>query len=103
MARSGSVCARRITKNVWYRASVGSTIEDRGTVTVQDGTFEFTGKKQAISGRIRSVERRPMGFKTWVHVGQGLQIESAAPSPAPEPTGAAPPVSASDSQRSSNA
>ena len=58
----------RVTKNVWYRSSVGTGIEDRGTVTLYDGTFAFTGKKQTVSGRVRSAQRRPMGFKSWVHV-----------------------------------
>lgn len=57
-----------MTKNVWYRSSVGTRIEDRGTVTVENGTFAFTGRKQRVSARVRSAGTRQMGFKKWVSV-----------------------------------
>ncbi|HWB69758.1 MAG TPA: hypothetical protein VG518_07255 [Solirubrobacterales bacterium] len=57
-----------MTEKVWYRSSEGSTIQDRGTLTVGEGRIEFAGKKGKVSGRIRSAKKRPMGFKNWIHV-----------------------------------
>lgn len=56
-----------MTKKVWYRSSEGSKIEDRGTLTVADGSIDFAGKKGSASGPIRSVRIRPTGFTNWVH------------------------------------
>jgi hypothetical protein len=55
-----------VTKNVWYRSTQGTRIEDRGTVTVENGTFSFAGRKGAVSGRVRSAQTRSVGFSNWV-------------------------------------
>jgi hypothetical protein len=55
-----------MVKNVWYRSTPGSRIEDRGTVTVENGTLSFAGKKGTVSGRVRSAETRSVGFSNWV-------------------------------------
>jgi len=55
-----------MTKNVWYRSTPGSWIEDRGALTVEDGTLTFTGKKGAISGQVRSAATRSVGFSNWI-------------------------------------
>jgi hypothetical protein len=55
-----------MTKKVWYRSSEGSKIEDRGTLTIADGTIEFAGKKGSASGPIRAARKRPSGFTNWV-------------------------------------
>ncbi len=53
-------------KNVWYRSTPGSRIEDRGTVTVEGATFTFAGKKGTVAGRVLSAGTRPAGFNNWV-------------------------------------
>lgn len=53
-------------KNVWYRSSRGSRIEDRGTVTVENGSFSFAGRKGNVSGRVLTAGTRPVGFNSWV-------------------------------------
>jgi hypothetical protein len=55
-----------VTKNVWYRSTPGSRIEDRGTVTVEGGTLSFTGRKGALSGRVTAATTRSAGFSNWV-------------------------------------
>ena len=55
-----------MTKNVWYRSTQGTRIEDRGTVTVENGTFSFAGKKGSVSGRVVSAGTRSVGFSNWV-------------------------------------
>jgi hypothetical protein len=56
-----------VQKNVWYRSTRGSRIEDRGTVTVENGTFSFAGRKKGtISGRVLTAGTRPVGFNSWV-------------------------------------
>jgi hypothetical protein len=55
-----------VTKNVWYRSTRGSMIEDRGAVTVENGTFSFAGKKGTVSGRVLSAQTRAVGFSNWV-------------------------------------
>jgi hypothetical protein len=60
-----------MTKGVWYRSSAGVGIpayEDRGELAIEQGTIKFAGKKQSVSGRIRSVGRQQMGMNRWVHV-----------------------------------
>jgi hypothetical protein len=57
-----------VTKKVWYRATAGSRIEDRGTLTVAGGTIEFVGKKGTVSGRVQSAAIKPVGFNNWVQV-----------------------------------
>lgn len=53
-------------KKVWYRSSRGSRIEDRGTVTVENGSFSFAGRKGNVSGRVLTAGTRPVGFNSWV-------------------------------------
>src|SRR5215203_5954285 len=55
-----------MTKNVWYRSTPGSWIQDRGTVTVENGTLSFTGRKGTVSGRVSSAQTRSVGFSNWV-------------------------------------
>jgi len=55
-----------VQKNVWYRSSRGSRIEDRGTVTVENGSFSFAGRKGSVSGRVLTAGTRPVGFNSWV-------------------------------------
>jgi hypothetical protein len=55
-----------VEKNVWYRSTPGSRIEDRGTVTVDGGTFTFSGKKGNVTGRVLAAGTRPAGFNNWV-------------------------------------
>jgi hypothetical protein len=55
-----------MTKNVWYRSTPGSRIEDRGSVTVEGGTFSFTGKKGTVAGRVLQAGTRSAGFNNWV-------------------------------------
>ena len=55
-----------MTKNVWYRSTPGSRIEDRGAVTVESGTFSFAGKKGTVAGRVLEAGTRPAGFNNWV-------------------------------------
>lgn len=55
-----------MTKNVWYRSTPGSRIEDRGTVTVEGGTFSFAGRKGNVTGRVLAAGTRPAGFNNWV-------------------------------------
>src|SRR3954447_3442635 len=55
-----------MTKNVWYRSTPGSRIEDRGTVTVEGGTFTFAGKKGNVAGRVLAAGTRSAGFNNWV-------------------------------------
>jgi hypothetical protein len=55
-----------VQKNVWYRSTPGSRIEDRGTVTVDDGAFRFAGKKRTVAGRVVAAGTRPAGFNNWV-------------------------------------
>jgi hypothetical protein len=60
-----------MTTRVWYRSSAGMGIpayEDRGELIALHGTLRFDGKKQSISGQIRSVGRKQMGTNRWVHV-----------------------------------
>jgi hypothetical protein len=57
--------------SVWYRSSAGLSIpayQDSGTLTIEEGTISFIGKKQSVSGRVRSVGRTQMGMNRWVHV-----------------------------------
>lgn len=56
-----------MTKKVWYRSTLGTKIEDKGTLTVANGAIDFAGKKGTASGPIRSVRMRPNGFTNWVH------------------------------------
>ncbi len=53
-------------KNVWYRSTPGSRIEDRGTVTVEGATFTFAGKKGTVAGRVLQAGTRSAGFNNWV-------------------------------------
>ncbi len=56
---------------IWYRSSTRGRIpayEDRGGLILVGGRVTFEGKKQIISGRIRSVGRKQMGMNRWVHV-----------------------------------
>ena len=56
---------------IWYRSSTRMRIpayEDRGGLILVDGRLRFEGKKQTISGHIRSVGRKQMGMNRWVHV-----------------------------------
>jgi len=55
-----------MTKNVWYRSTPGSRIEDRGTVTVEGGTLTFAGRKGTVTGRVLSAGNRSVGFSNWV-------------------------------------
>ncbi len=55
-----------MTKNVWYRSTPGSRIEDRGTVTVEGGAFTFAGKKGKVAGRVLQAGTRSAGFNNWV-------------------------------------
>jgi hypothetical protein len=55
-----------MTKNVWYRSTPGSRIEDRGTVTVEGGNLTFTGKKGTVSGRVLAAGTRSAGFNNWI-------------------------------------
>jgi hypothetical protein len=55
-----------MTKNVWYRSTPGSRIEDRGTVTVEGGNLSFAGKKGSVSGRVLAAGTRSAGFNNWV-------------------------------------
>ena len=55
-----------MTKNVWYRSTPGSRIEDRGTVTVEGGALTFVGKKGTIAGRVLAAGNRSAGFSNWV-------------------------------------
>jgi hypothetical protein len=55
-----------MTKNVWYRSTPGSRIEDRGTVTVEGGTLSFAGKKVSVAGRVLAAGTRSAGFSNWV-------------------------------------
>jgi hypothetical protein len=55
-----------VQKNVWYRSTPGSRIEDRGTVTVDGGTFSFAGKKGTVAGRVLAAGTRSAGFNNWV-------------------------------------
>jgi len=60
-----------LTKSVWYRSSSGVGVpayEDRGELTIEQGTIRFAGKKRSVLGRIRSVGRQQMGTNRWVHV-----------------------------------
>lgn len=53
-------------KNVWYRSTPGSRIEDRGTVTVERGTFSFAGRKGTVAGSVLWAGTRSAGFNNWV-------------------------------------
>ncbi|TMK75091.1 MAG: hypothetical protein E6G49_02335 [Actinobacteria bacterium] len=55
-----------LTKNVWYRSTPGSRIEDRGTVTVDGGTLSFVGKKGSVSGRVVAAGSWASGFSSWI-------------------------------------
>ena len=55
-----------MTKNVWYRSTPGSRIEDRGTVTVEGAAFSFAGRKGTVAGRVLSAGTRSAGFSNWV-------------------------------------
>jgi len=55
-----------VTKNVWYRSTPGSRIEDRGTVTVEGGTLNFAGKKGTVAGRVLAAGTRSAGFNNWI-------------------------------------
>jgi hypothetical protein len=55
-----------MTKNVWYRSTPGSRIEDRGTVTVEGRTFSFAGRKGTVAGRVLEAGTRSAGFNNWV-------------------------------------
>jgi hypothetical protein len=55
-----------MTKNVWYRSTPGSRIEDRGTVTVEGGSFSFEGRKGSVSGRVLAAGTRSAGFSNWI-------------------------------------
>jgi hypothetical protein len=55
-----------MTKNVWYRSTPGSRIEDRGTVTVEGGNLNFAGKKGTIAGRVLASGTRSAGFNNWI-------------------------------------
>jgi len=55
-----------MTKNVWYRSTPGSRIEDRGTVTVEGGDFRFAGKKGTVAGRVLAAGTRSAGFNNWI-------------------------------------
>jgi hypothetical protein len=55
-----------MTKNVWYRSTPGSRIEDRGTVTVEGGSLTFAGKKGTVAGRVLQAGTRSAGFSNWV-------------------------------------
>ena len=60
-----------MTKGVWYRSSAGVSVppwQDRGTLTVESGAISFAGKKQSVSGRIRSVDRTQLSTTRWVYV-----------------------------------
>ncbi|TDC55455.1 hypothetical protein E1281_12415 [Actinomadura sp. KC345] len=57
--------------NVWYRSAAAVNVpawEDRGSLSIQRGTFQFTGKSRAVGGSIISVGRTQMGTNRWVHV-----------------------------------
>jgi hypothetical protein len=55
-----------VTKNVWYRSTPGSRIEDRGTVTVEGGGLSFDGKKGTVAGRVLAAGTRSAGFNNWI-------------------------------------
>jgi hypothetical protein len=55
-----------VQKNVWFRSTPGSRIEDRGTVTVERGTFSFAGRKGTVAGRVLWAGTRSAGFNNWV-------------------------------------
>jgi hypothetical protein len=55
-----------VQKNVWYRSTPGSRIEDRGTLTVEGATFSFAGKKGTVEGRVLQAGTRSFGFNNWV-------------------------------------
>ncbi|MFL5891320.1 MAG: hypothetical protein ACJ75I_01110 [Solirubrobacterales bacterium] len=55
-----------MTKNVWYRSTPGSRIEDRGTVNVEGGNFRFAGKKGTVTGRVLAAATRSAGFNNWI-------------------------------------
>jgi hypothetical protein len=55
-----------VQKNVWYRSTPGSRIEDRGTVTVEGATFSFAGRKGTVAGRVLWAGTRSAGFNNWV-------------------------------------
>jgi len=57
-----------VQKNVWYRSTPGSRIEDRGTVTVENGAFSFAGRKGTVAGRVLWAGTRSAGFNNWVKV-----------------------------------
>jgi hypothetical protein len=64
---------------VWYRSSAGVGIpvyQDRGTLNVEKGTIRFVGKKESVSGRVRSVDRKQLGINRWVHVQYGTNGET---------------------------
>jgi len=55
-----------VTKNVWYRSTPGSRIEDRGTITVEGGNLSFAGKKGTVAGRVLAAATRSAGFNNWI-------------------------------------
>jgi hypothetical protein len=55
-----------MTKNVWYRSTPGSRIEDRGAVTVEGGNVSFVGKKGTTGGRVLAAGTRSAGFNNWI-------------------------------------
>jgi|SRR5215212_6982724 len=65
-----------MTKNVWYRSTPGSRIEDRGTITVEGGTLAFNGRKGSAAGRVLAATTRSAGFNNWVKATYEAEGES---------------------------
>lgn len=57
-----------VIKNVWYRSTPGSVIEDRGRAVFDGDTFTFRSPKQEVGGQVVSAARRPVGVRSWIEV-----------------------------------
>lgn len=57
-----------VTKNVWYRSTPGSVIEDRGKASFDGETFSFRGRRHEVGGPVLAAGRRAVGMRSWVQV-----------------------------------